>query len=100
MGAANVGPEFTIFEYEALEELCENEDDLYKENKIACRSNYKKILEEAVIKSGRWKKWLNGDEKDFDSLNRQRRQWIIKTRAVTCGQNQRSGVHSISYIEI
>lgn len=79
MGAANVGPEFTILEYEALEELCAIEEDLYRGNKIACRSNYKKILERAVIKSGRWKKWLHSDENDFDSLNRQRRQWIIKT---------------------
>ncbi len=79
MGAANVGPEFTICEYDALEELCAIENDLYKKDKVARRSNYKKILEGAVIKSGRWKKWLHGDEKDFDSLNRQRRQWIIKT---------------------
>jgi tagatose-1,6-bisphosphate aldolase non-catalytic subunit AgaZ/GatZ len=79
MGAANVGPEFTICEYNALEELCITEDDLYGKDRIACKSNFKQILEEAVIKSGRWKKWLHGDEKDFDSLNRQRRQWIVKT---------------------
>jgi len=79
IGAANVGPEFTICEYDALEELCVIEDELYGRNRVACKSNFKQILEEAVLKSGRWKKWLHGDEKDFDSLNRQRRQWIVKT---------------------
>ena len=79
MGAANVGPEFTILEHEALEELCRIEDELYRDNKIACRSNFMQILEKAVLKSGRWKKWLRGDEKDFKSLSNERKGWIIKT---------------------
>ena len=79
VGAANVGPEFTILEYDGLKELCLVEDKLYKENKTACRSNFIKILEEAVLKSGRWKKWLQDDEKDFKSLSEKRKEWIVKT---------------------
>ena len=96
MGAANVGPEFTILEYDGLSELCAIEDKLYKENKVAGKSNFIKILEEAVLKSGRWKKWLQNDEKDFKSLNNKRKEWIVKTSCryvwalpeVRCAQNK------------
>jgi len=96
MGAANIGPEFTILEYDGFEELCLVEDKFYKENKIACRSNFIKILEEAVLKSGRWKKWLQDDEKDFNQLNSERKKWIVKTSCryvwalpeVKCAQNE------------
>jgi len=79
MGAANVGPEFTTLEYDALSELCLIEDELYRSNKVGCRSNFKEILEKAVLKSNRWKKWLRDNEKDFDSLNKERKEWILKT---------------------
>lgn len=79
MGAANVGPEFTILEYDGLKELCAIEDKLYKEDKIGCRSNFKEILEKAVLDSNRWKKWLKDDEKDLRSLSNERKEWIIKT---------------------
>lgn len=96
MGAANVGPEFTILEYDGLSELCAIEDKLYKENKVACKSNFIKILEEAVLKSGRWKKWLQNDEKDFKSLKKKRKEWVVKTSCryvwalpeVRCVQNK------------
>ena len=41
----------------------------------------KKQLWEAVIKSGRWKKWLQTGENpdDFYSLNTERQEWLIKT---------------------
>ena len=95
MGAANVGPEFTLSEYEAFAELCKIEEDLYKKNKIGVKSNYIKTLEKAVLNSGRWKKWLRGNEKDFKSLSKERKEWIIKTGAryvwsfpeVKCSQN-------------
>lgn len=96
MGAANVGPEFTILEHDGLSELCAIEDKLYKENKVAGKSNFIKILEEAVLKSGRWKKWLQNDEKDFKSLNKKRKEWIVKASCryvwalpeVRCAQNK------------
>ena len=96
MGAANVGPEFTILEYDGLKELCAIEDKLYKEDKIGCRSNFKEILEKAVFDSNRWKKWLKDDEKDLRSLSNERKEWIIKTscryvwalQEVRCAQNK------------
>ncbi|GAH11798.1 unnamed protein product, partial [marine sediment metagenome] len=91
-----VGPEFTILEYDGLKELCAIEDKLYKEDKIGCRSNFKEILEKAVLDSNRWKKWLKNDEKDLRSLSNERKEWIIKTSCryvwtlpeVRCAQNK------------
>ncbi|MCK5568031.1 MAG: class II D-tagatose-bisphosphate aldolase, non-catalytic subunit, partial [Actinomycetia bacterium] len=79
MGGANVGPEFTIAEFEAFNELIKLEDGLFKEDRIACRSNLKEELVSAVVRSGRWKKWLLEGEKDFESLNKERKEWILGT---------------------
>ena len=79
VGAANVGPEFTMLEYDGFIELSNIENDLYKMNKIAKKSDFKKILENAVIKSNRWKKWLRNDEKDLDSISPERKELIIET---------------------
>jgi D-tagatose-1,6-bisphosphate aldolase subunit GatZ/KbaZ len=77
MGAANVGPEFTECEYEGLMELMELEESL----DIPRPSNIKEVLWKAVIESGRWKKWLQAGESDFDFyINDSSRQvWLIKT---------------------
>ena len=32
-----------------------------------------------MLDSGRWKKWLLPGEGDFDSLNIERKEWILKT---------------------
>lgn len=79
IGGANVGPEFTIAEFEAFNELIEIEAGLFKEDKIACLSNFKEELISAVVNSGRWKKWLLDGEKDFKSLTVERKIWILGT---------------------
>ena len=81
MGGANVGPEFTEDEYDGLMELVEIEEKLYLEDKIAIKSDFREILWNAVIDSGRWKKWLlpNEDENDFSSIDKDRQLWLIKT---------------------
>jgi tagatose-1,6-bisphosphate aldolase non-catalytic subunit AgaZ/GatZ len=79
MGGANVGPEFTLVEFEAFNELIELENRLFEENKIACVSDLKEKLINAVIRSGRWKKWLLKGEKDFKSLTEKRKDWILGT---------------------
>ncbi|MDD5659203.1 MAG: class II D-tagatose-bisphosphate aldolase, non-catalytic subunit [Actinomycetota bacterium] len=79
VGAANVGPEFTVYEYDGLSELAGIEEELYKSENIACKSNFLKVLENAIIKSGRWKKWLRNSEKDLESLSPQRKEIILKT---------------------
>lgn len=83
MGAANVGPEFTISEYNALEELEGVEKELYKEGRIAMLSGITDELKKLVIASGRWKKWIHGDESrdDFSTISADRQRWLIQTGA-------------------
>ena len=81
MGGANVGPEFTENEYDALMELIEIEEKLFHKDKVVIKSNFKDILWDAVINSGRWKKWLleGEDGNDFYSIGKERQLWLIKT---------------------
>ena len=78
MGAANVGPEFTAQEYNALQELEGQEREL-------CHpvhpSQFMHTLQNAVIDSGRWKKWLIPGEKGsgFENLTPDRKDWLLKT---------------------
>ncbi len=83
MGAANVGPEFTVAEFNALEELEAVEDKLYEEGNVAMHSHMVAILKKLVIESGRWKKWVHGDESpdDFESITPDRQRWLIQTGA-------------------
>jgi len=81
MGAANIGPEFTEMEYEALIELEHIQQALFTEGKIAKPVAMKEKLWEAVVNSGRWQKWLHPDEnsKDFYANSWGRQKWLIKT---------------------
>jgi len=81
MGAANIGPEFTEMEYEALIELEHIQQTLFSEGKIAKPFAMKEKLWESVIKSGRWKKWLHADENpdDFYANSPERQKWLVKT---------------------
>jgi len=79
VGGANVGPEFTALEFEALAELSQIEETLFKKNMISVKSNVMKILGKAVFDSGRWKKWLIDGEESFDNLKKDRKEWIVKT---------------------
>jgi D-tagatose-1,6-bisphosphate aldolase subunit GatZ/KbaZ len=75
MGAANVGPEFTEEEFKALMEL------MKLEKKTGADSGLYQALEQAVLNSNRWQKWLFQDEKhlDFYDLNLERREWLMRT---------------------
>jgi D-tagatose-1,6-bisphosphate aldolase subunit GatZ/KbaZ len=81
MGAANIGPEFTEREYDGLMELEELQTKLALNGKIGKRAEMKKQLWNAVISSGRWRKWLQpGEDSDnFGSLTKERQEWLIKT---------------------
>jgi tagatose-1,6-bisphosphate aldolase non-catalytic subunit AgaZ/GatZ len=82
MGGANVGPEFTAAEFEALEALERREQRLCANRKLqpAC---FLAALEEAVVASDRWRKWLQPDEigKPFAELTPARRRWLVQTGA-------------------
>jgi D-tagatose-1,6-bisphosphate aldolase subunit GatZ/KbaZ len=81
MGAANVGPEFTEKEYDALIELDRLEERMFNDGELAKRTFIKKALWDAVIGSGRWLKWLQKGESasDFHSISAERQEWLIKT---------------------
>jgi tagatose-1,6-bisphosphate aldolase non-catalytic subunit AgaZ/GatZ len=81
MGAANVGPEFTVSEYEALIELEKIECKLYDDKRIAIKSDIKELLWGSVVESNRWKKWLSEGDMDltFNRLELARQEWLIST---------------------
>ena len=81
MGAANVGPEFTMSEYRALCELEEMEVAYEREGRVAVLSHMKEVLLKAVHESHRWEKWLHEDEKgkDLCELTEARQDWIVAT---------------------
>ena len=81
MGAANVGPEFTVGEYRALCELEEIEKRHYGEGRVAVLSTMRDTLLEEVHESHRWEKWLHEDEqgKDLYELTPERQDWIVST---------------------
>ncbi|MGQ9746634.1 MAG: class II D-tagatose-bisphosphate aldolase non-catalytic subunit [Candidatus Caldatribacteriaceae bacterium] len=81
MGAANVGPELTEEEYEALRELVAIEEELFSQGAIPRRSRFLEVLASEVEESGRWKKWLQeGEEgKKLSELSPQRQAWLLKT---------------------
>ena len=81
MGAANVGPEFTMSEYDALAELEQCEMELEAQGRIAQLSRMTAALKRLVCDSNRWRKWLLPEEKgrEFDELKPERQSWLIKT---------------------
>jgi len=80
MGGANVGPEFTMAEYQALLALAVDESRLVDEGKVQS-SRFRETLTQAVVDSGRWKKWLQPGEVgvDFSRLAPDRREWLTQT---------------------
>ena len=83
MGGGNVGPEFTAEEYKALLKLSQKESGLCLENSSLAPSAFLDTLQQAVVDSGRWKKWLQPGEigLDFKDLSQKRREWLIQTGA-------------------
>jgi len=81
IGAANIGPEFTISEYKALMELEDLEKKYHAQGKVAALSNIRAELGKAVMDSNRWQKWLKDGEKEkqFHELPAERQDWIVQT---------------------
>jgi len=79
MGGANVGPEFTEIEHETLIALEAQESAIAIA--VEVRSNIAAVLEQAVERSGRWKKWLLPVEagRPFAALSPERRAWLTRT---------------------
>ena len=89
MGAANVGPEFTITEYKGLIELEKLETQYFNKGRIARFSDIGLTLQKAVVQSGRWKKWLQPgeDAENFENISLERQQWLISTGCRYIWQN-------------
>ncbi len=83
MGGANIGPELAHAEYVALGELDELEKIIHERVHAIKLSNITEKLDDAVIKSGRWRKWLTKEEAalGFDRLPIERRKWLLGTGA-------------------
>jgi tagatose-1,6-bisphosphate aldolase non-catalytic subunit AgaZ/GatZ len=102
MGGANVGPEFTEAEYQALEALARKEQGLVgRACRLSCDSSCEALAEQealakqdrmpagdviqalrnAVIASGRWEKWRLPQEQGlaFDQLSPERQAWLVRT---------------------
>ena len=81
MGGANIGPEFTVDEADALRVLCDYEAMLARSEPLT-PSHFFEALTDAVVYSGRWQKWLQPDEpEDFDALTSERRHWLVASGA-------------------
>ncbi len=89
MGAANVGPEFTEAEYKGVKELEILEKKYFSEGRIARCSDIGVTLHNAVVNSGRWKKWLQRgeDSENFEKLSAERQEWLISTGCRYIWQN-------------
>lgn len=83
MGGANVGPEFTAAEYDALIALEERERALAHLDANLKLSYFNQVLASAVNASNRWQKWLQPDEHtaSLDTVSPERREWLLKTGA-------------------
>lgn len=83
MGGANVGPEFTAEEFDALRTLDAREKDLLRIKPDLKPARFFEVLTEAVDRSNRWKKWLQPDEpgKALTELTPERQEWMLKTSA-------------------
>lgn len=83
MGGANIGPEFTVAEYDALCDLCRREDEARRGGAGGAPSHFLLALEDAVYRSGRWRKWLQPGEYDlaFKDIPAERRAWLVQTGA-------------------
>jgi D-tagatose-1,6-bisphosphate aldolase subunit GatZ/KbaZ len=83
MGSVNVGPEFTSEEYLALLDLTRKELDLCWNHPAISQSHFMQVLEEVVVESGRWTKWLRPKESGWNlySLSIARRSWLAQIGA-------------------
>jgi hypothetical protein len=81
MGGANVGPEFAAVEFQALQELEAKQREPGRERPDGRLSGFSQSLEQAVIASRRWRKWLLPGERgqDFAQLPCERRRWLLAT---------------------
>jgi D-tagatose-1,6-bisphosphate aldolase subunit GatZ/KbaZ len=80
VGGANVGPEFSEVEYNALADLCRSEQELLAQDSGRL-SGLLPTIREAVTASGRWERWRLPEEqgRGFYELSPERQDWMVRT---------------------
>lgn len=75
VGGANVGPGLSAAEFDALTDLAA------LERRLDAHSGFPDAIRDAVVESGRWRKWLRPEETglDFADLPSDRRDWLVHT---------------------
>lgn len=75
VGGANVGPGLSAVESDALSDL------VALERRLDAASGFPEALRDAVVDSGRWRKWLRPGEQglSFDALPDARQRWLVET---------------------
>ena len=83
VGCASLGPELAAEEVHALQALSQHETEVLAGNTQIAPSNFLETLEQAVIASGCWKKWLplEESEKEFADLELPRQVRLLETGA-------------------
>jgi tagatose-1,6-bisphosphate aldolase non-catalytic subunit AgaZ/GatZ len=81
IAAANIGPELAYSEYLALNSLADIEKRLFSSGRISEPSNIMEKLNRLIIENGRWRKWLRGEEADWEKIPYNIRQWLLGTSA-------------------
>jgi len=81
VGGANIGPELAAVEYRTLLQLSPHEKSPVQDALHGPAGEFNGVVSQVVIDSGRWQKWLRGDEvgSDFDALPPVRRTWLLET---------------------
>ncbi len=85
MGGANVGPEFSAIEFDAVMRLATGD---WKSGVVGSSESVRgagvemeKALRQAVVETDRWRKWLREGEEgtDFEALSSERQKWLLST---------------------
>lgn len=75
IGGANIGPGLAAIEFEALEML------VVEARRRHLPVSFDRALQQAVVESGRWRKWLRPEEQGgpFEALAPERQRWLVAT---------------------
>jgi D-tagatose-1,6-bisphosphate aldolase subunit GatZ/KbaZ len=83
--AMNVAPEFGYIETKAYLELIRLEEKEVENGRLQDKSNLKAVMSREAVNSGRWKKWLIGDDVHLSVEAILREEELVATICEICG---------------
>jgi D-tagatose-1,6-bisphosphate aldolase subunit GatZ/KbaZ len=83
--AMNVAPEFGYIETKAYLELIRLEEKEVQNGRLEHPSNLKRVMSEEAVNSGRWKKWLIGDDIHLSVEEILEEEELVETICEICG---------------